>query len=219
MNAAASILLITALSIPTNTLVLRSGEHIAVDGNVRVDAGRVLFRSGGALYSIPSSEVDVEATREAGNPIPIPAESRGKLRVSAEEKEKLLRDLEQNHSGTAAPSNALDVRPAASPAERVQMSEDEWSWRRTARSYEEAVHRAQEELDLLNDRAAQLRAHITGLLALGYKPNQFSYDTTQLAYTLDQIPRAQLEVQRAQRAYDQFRDDARRQAVTPGWIR
>ena len=46
-----------------------------------------------------------------------------------------------------------------------------------------------------------------------------SIGATQLAYAEDSIPNAALSVQRAQRAYDQFRDDARRQGVMPGWLR
>ena len=68
-------------------------------------------------------------------------------------------------------------------------------------------------------RAAELRAQISGFLSLGYKPNQFSYQTTQLAYMQEQIPGAELQIQRAQRLYEQFRDDARRQGVIPGWLR
>jgi len=71
----------------------------------------------------------------------------------------------------------------------------------------------------LRDKAAALRAHIGGLLGLGYKPAQFSYDTTVLAYTEEAIPNAELAVQRAERAYEQFRDEARRLGVPPGWLR
>jgi hypothetical protein len=219
MNPVTSILLITALSIPTITLVLRTGERIGVDGTVRVDGGQVLFRSGGALYSIPAAEVDFEASRQTETPAPVRIEAGPKLRVSREERERLLRDLEQNHSGTAANPNNVAVLPGPSGIERQQMNEDEWAWRHEARSHEEGIRRAQEDLDLLQTRAEQLKAHIAGLLSLGFKPNQFTYDTTQLAYTLEQIPHAEVEVQRAQRGYDQFRDDARKQGVTPGWLR
>lgn len=219
MTPLANILLITALSIPTNTLVLRSGQHINVDGSVRQENERVLFRSAGALYSVADDEVDMDATRAAGVPVVIQAEGRARLRVTPEEKQRLLKELEQNHSGTAAPANALDVPPGPTPAERQQANNEEWGWRHQSRAYEENIRRAQEELDLLADKAAALKAHIAGLLSLGYKPGQFSYDTTVLAYTVEQIPRAELEVQRAQRAYDQFRDDARRQGVMPGALR
>lgn len=217
MNVLASMLLLTALTIPTSTLVLKSGEKISVDGSVVVEERRVLFRSGGRLFTITPSEVDFDATRQAAQPAEVPVAERGKLKVSPEERDRLIRELEQNHSGT--PPSPLVVPPGPSPSERQQATTDEWSWRRQARSYQEAIRRAQEDLDLLRDKAEQLRAHITGLLALGYKPEQFTWDSTQLAYTLEQIPYAELEVQRAQRAYDQFRDDARRQGVMPGWLR
>jgi len=220
MSALHSLLLITALSIPTNTLVLKTGERISIEAPLRVDGAQVVFRSGGALYTIPSDEVDIEASRAEGNPVRIQAETRGpRLRVSAEERNRLLRELEENHSGTATPMTAVNVLPPPTAGERAQMSEDEWSWRNRVREYEEQILRAHEDLNLLQDKAESLKAHIAGLLSLGYKPSQFTYDSTQLAYTLDQIPRAELEVQRQQRVYDRFRDDARKQGVTPGWLR
>jgi hypothetical protein len=219
MLGLAHFLLITALVIPTNTLVLRSGQRVAVDGSVSVDAGRVLFRSGGALYSVAVDEVDLDATQAAGVPIAFREEKPGRLKVSPEEKQRLIKELEQNHNGTAAPADALQVPPGPTPEERAAATQDEWSWKRQARQYEEAIRQAQENLDLLRNKAAAIRAHISGLLALGYTPNQFSFDTTQLHYTEDQIPQAQLDLQRAQRAYDQFRDEARRLDVPPGYLR
>jgi len=43
--------------------------------------------------------------------------------------------------------------------------------------------------------------------------------TSQLGLAREQIPLARLEVSRAQRALDQFLDDARKQAILPGWLR
>lgn len=212
-------LLIAALVIQTNTLVLRSGQRIDVDGSVKVESGRVLFRSGGALYSVAEENVDLDATRAAGLPIAFREEKPGRLRVTAEEKQRLIKELEQNHNGTAAPADALQVPPGPTPQERAAATQDEWSWKRQARAYEEAIRQAQENLDMLRNKAAALRAHIAGLLALGHTPNEFSYDSTDLAYTEAAIPQAQLDLQRAQRAYDQFRDDARRQGVPPGYLR
>ena len=220
MTALYSLLLVTALSIPTNTLVLRTGERITIEPPLRVDGVQVIFRSAGALYTIPTDEVDIEASRSEASPARITIESRGnKLRVNAAERDRLLRELEENHSGTAKPMSPVNVLPTPTPAERAQMSEDEWSWRNRVRDYEEQVLRAQENLNLLQDTADSLKAHIAGLLSLGYKPSQFTYDTSRLAYTLEQIPRAELQVQQAQRVYDRFRDDARKQGVTPGWLR
>jgi hypothetical protein len=215
----AHFLLLTALTIQTNTLVLRSGARIPVDGVVRAEAARVIFRSAGALYTVATEEVDLEATREAGTPTVVQTERPGRLKVSPEEKQRLLKDLEENHSGSPGLPAEISVYPEPTPEERAQTTQDEWSWKRQARAYEEGIRRAEENFYLLRDKAAALRAHIGGLLGLGYKPAQFSYDTTLLAYTEEQIPNAELEVQRAQRAYEQFRDEARRLGVPPGWLR
>ncbi len=74
-------------------------------------------------------------------------------------------------------------------------------------------------MDLLESRAAELQAKIHSLVALGYKPAQFTYDTTELQRTRDRLPYARLEVTRALRANEQFREDARREGVLPGWLR
>ena len=220
MQPFATLLLITALSIPTNALVLRDGVRIDVDGAIHVENGRATFRVGGTLYSVPAEEVDLEATRIVeAQAQPAKMQERSRLRVSESQRDRLLRELEQNHEGKPAPAEALRIPPGPTAAERAQTSEDEWSWRGRARGYEEGIRRAQEDLNLLVQRAAELRAQISGFLSLGYKPNQFSYQTTQLAYLQEQIPGAELQIQRAQRLYEQFRDDARRQGVTPGWLR
>jgi hypothetical protein len=220
MFALSRLLLITALSIPTSQLVLRDGARIDVDGAVKVENGHVMFRVGGTLYSVPADEVDLVATRAISPPVSVTkSEERMRLRVGEAERNRLLRDLEQNHVGKPASAEAFRVPPGPTLEQREQATDDEWSWRRQARTYEEGIRRAQEQVDLLQNRADQLKAHIASLLSLGYKPNQFSYDTTQLAYTLEAIPSAQLEVQQAQRVYEQFRDEARRRGVMPGWLR
>jgi len=213
-------LLITALSIPTPQMILRDGARIDVDGPVKIENGQVIFRVGGTLYSVPADEVDLMAMRVISTPLNLAKSAeRTRLRVAETERNRLLRELEQNHEGKPAPAEALRIPPGPTPEQREQATDDEWTWRRQARSYEEGIRRAQENVDLLQDRADQLKAHIASLLSLGYKPNQFSYETTQLAYTLEAIPSAELEVQRAGRAYDQFRDEARRRGVMPGWLR
>ena len=218
MNILATLLLLIAATIPTPTLVLRSGEHIAVDGSVQQAEGRVIFRGAGVLYSLASSEVDFDATRAAGaNVTLVRGDDKMKLKVSREERDRLLRELEQNHTGTPARPDGLKTPPPS--RETVANSEDEWAWRRDARAYEEAVRRAKEELQLVYDRIDKLKDKIRTLAALGYKPSQFTYDTSELQLAYDSIPRAQLEVERAQRELDQFRDDARRLGVMPGWLR
>ena len=219
MNTLASLLLLTALTIPTPTLVLRNGARIDVDGSIRQEEGRVVFRHAGVLYSLPGSEVDFEATRAAAANITLVRadEDKMKLKVSREERDRLLRELEQNHNGQPAPGGGLNVFPAS--PEAATNSQDEWSWRREARGYEDAVRRAKEELQLVYDRIDALKRRIFTLTSLGYKAGQFTYETSQLQQSYDEIPRAQLEVERAQRALDQFRDDARRLGVLPGWLR
>ena len=211
------ILLITALSIPTPTLVFRSGDRLDVDGSVRVEEGRVIFRSGGALYSVPEAEVDLAATRAVVSVPIVKVQTTMRLKISEAERTRLFKELEQNHSGTPTTAK-LPTFPTVSEREQLA-SPEEWSWRRDAQAYEESIRRAREELDLLRTRAEQLRAHIAGLLSLGYKPRQFTYDSTQLEDMRAQIPRAELEVERAERAYAQFKENARRQGILPGWLR
>jgi len=220
MNAFASLLLITTLSIPTTTLILRDGNRIEVDGPIREEHGRVLFIAHGSIYSIALDEVDLKATRASVvPPVIVNGSERARLKVSPEERDRLLRDLEQKHAGKPGPPPIL--QPLASPteAEKQQAVEDEWAWRTKARSYEERIRQAEENRDLLIHRAEQLKAQISGFLSLGFKPAQFTYQSTELEYTLAQIPAAQLEVERADRAWDQFRDDARRLGIMPGWLR
>ena len=50
--------LLLLLTLTTSTLVLRSGDRIAVEGTLREAEGVYTFRSGGQLYSLPKSEVD-----------------------------------------------------------------------------------------------------------------------------------------------------------------
>ncbi len=195
------------------TLVLRSGATINVDGTVTQQDGRVVFRTvDGALYSLAASEV--ERTVTPVDTVTVRPEPK-KLKLPAEERDRLLRELEQSHGGTAVPlSPTLTAPPPAKDT-----TEEEWRWRRESRSHEEALRRAKEEVALLVERVERLQSEIRGLLGLGYKPNQFTLQATQLQNALDQIPYAQLEVTRAQRELDQFRDDARKQDVMPGWLR
>jgi hypothetical protein len=222
-----ALLLAAALAIPSPLLVLRSGERISVEGGVRVEEKTVVFRSAGALYSMPLSEVDLDATRSMVNLVVAKPETRGRLKVSPEERNRLLRELEQNHSGRPAPRPVEVVAEEPSPKEAAKEAaqekeaalDDEWSWRRAARRHEEEVRQAKEEVELLQIRAEELRAQIRSFVSLGFKPNQFTYQTSQLYQTVEAIPRAQLDVARAQRAYDQFKEDARKAGVMPGWLR
>lgn len=224
MNLMAALLLVTTVSLSeATTLVLKSGQTIEVSGPVRVENGVVVFRTPDeTLYSISVAEVDLDATRAAPLPVAIvTAEQRLRLRVSEEEKRRLLEELSRNHSGRPAPEQrSLETPPPPPTREEIAQERGaEWDWRNRAREYEETVRRAKENLDLLIAKVEALRSHIASLISLGFKPNQFTYETTILQYTLELIPYAELEVRRAERTYAQFRDDARRQGVLPGWLR
>lgn len=219
MNLLPSLLLLTAMLIPTPALVLKSGARIAVDDGVKLESGVVYFRSGGSLYSIPSIEVDLDATRTAANAVAAEPVDARKLRVTPEERERLLRELEQNHSGTPASQEQMNVPPpAAAPASETAKG-DEWGWKKAAQAHEEEVRRAKENLALLQERIGELRSKISGFLSQGYKPSQFSYETTVLANYEEQIPQAELEVKRAERSQQQFLEEARRKGIMPGWLR
>ncbi len=219
-----TVLLLTVLALPpqTQTLILRTGTHIAVDGPITEKDGRVVFRpKGGQLYSLPADEIDAEATKAlALQPPPSPDDGKKKLKLTAAERERLLKELANNHNGTPG---AIPQPPAAPPAptkdETAEQTREEWQWRKEARAYDEGVTRAKENLALLEKRAEQLQGEIRSLIMLGYKPRQFSYQTTELQSAVDQLPYARLEVTRAERAREEFREDARRQGILPGWLR
>jgi hypothetical protein len=221
MHSLAIALLVAAIStaqpILTTSLILRNGTHFDVEGPIREEHGRIIFRTSGLLYSIPLEEVDLEATRSAITRMVVArSEPDRKFVVSASERDRLLRALEQNHSGERRAE--IDLTRVYEPRQSPDKG-DEWSWRTSARGYEEAVRRAKEDVELLRARAEGLKNQIQQFFALGYNPKQFTYQSTELQLTADQIPAAELEVTRAERAYDQFRDDARRQGIMPGWLR
>lgn len=219
MVTLATILLSLVLALPTTAIVLRSGQRIEVDGPIRQEQGRVLFRAEGVLYSVPLEEVDLELTRSiTENVTVVRGDDRMRLKKSKEERDRLLRDLERNHSGTAAPPPPAVERSARAESEPAS-NRDEWSWRQAAREYEDGLRQSQEELQLLTDRIDKLRYEISTFVSLGYRPSQFTYQTSELQIAIDSLPRAELQVTRARRALDQFRDDARRQGVMPGWLR
>jgi hypothetical protein len=204
------------------TLVLQSGSRIAVDGPVREENGFVYFRSAGTLYSLNAADV-LRIERATPQPEPKSATKKDvkptprRLRVSDEERRKILEELEKNHSGT--PTVLDDPPPPPSKAEVQQLQREEWDWRRDARAHEEAVRRAREELQLLENRIEQLRSEIHSFVSQGYKARQFTYQTTELVRAQERLPYAQLALERARRAQDQFLDDARRMGILPGWLR
>lgn len=215
--------LLLLFTIATSTLVLRSGDRIAVEGPVRLENGVVTFRMNGLLYSMPAVEVDEEATRRgaAATAKATEAEEIRRLKVSAEERDRLLRELEKNHGGDPIPADQV-FPPAPPPPTRGEVEQrkrDERSWRQMARDYEETVRRAYEELELIEQRIAQLQNEIRTFTGLGFAPRQFTYQTTRLVQAREQLPGARLEIARAERALAQFREDARREGILPGWLR
>ena len=215
--------LVLLFTLATSVLVLRSGDRIGVDGPIREERGVVTFRSSsnGLLYSVPLSEIDEVATRAAEVASEKEADEVRRLKVSAEERDRLLRELEKNHEGQPIPPDQVlpPLPPPPSRTEVEQTRRDERAWRQMAREHEEIVRRAYEELELLEDRINQLQNEIRILTFRGFEPRQFTYQTTQLAFTREQIPAAHLEIRRAERALEQFREDARREGILPGWLR
>jgi len=195
----------------TSTLVLRSGDRIVVEGTPREADGVYTFRSGGLLYSLPASEV----LRIEDVPAAVKETPTKKLRVSEEERKRLLEELAKNHDGQPPQPQKLLDDPPPPPAS----DPDEAHWRARARAHEENIRRAQEDLALLEMRAEELREQIHSFVSLGYQPRQFTYQTTQLARALEQIPAAKLEITRAERAWQEFQEDARKAGVLPGWLR
>lgn len=201
----------------TTTLVLHSGERIAVQGPVKEENGVVTFRLNGQLYSMPASEI---ASRNAAAEEAREAEAEAKevrrLAVSREERDRRIRELEQNHTGVPATPEQLKISP---PPPRKDTRPEERYWRALARQHEEAVLQAEENLALLESRIEELQNDIRGFVSLGYKPEQFTYQTKQLVRTEELLPNARLSLTRAQRAQAEFREDARREGILPGWLR
>jgi len=195
------------------TLILQSGDRMAVEGAVREENGTLIFRSGGLLYSVPVAEVlRVEESDHAPQEKP-----KRRLRVSEERMKELIAELEKNRGGAGvAPPPPPTAKPLPKPEPQP---EDEIHWRSHARAHEENVRRAREELALLEARAEALQAEINTLFALGFQPRDFTYQTTQLARTRERIPYARLEITRAERAWQEFREEARRAGIMPGWLR
>ncbi|HYR27249.1 MAG TPA: hypothetical protein VEU30_02215 [Thermoanaerobaculia bacterium] len=197
----------------TTTLVLHSGDQITVEGPVTEENGVVTFRVKGLLYSVPATEI---ASRGAVPEAEPKTREVRRLTVTAEERDRRLRELEQNRAGVPAPPEQLTITP---PPPQKDMKPEERYWRERAREHEEAVRRAQEDLALLESRIEELRYEIRSFISQGFKPAQFSYQTTRLVRTEELLPAARLAVTRAERAQAQFREDARRDGILPGWLR
>jgi hypothetical protein len=228
------LLLLAALVLPADVevLILRSGEQIALDAPPVEKDRKLIFRSGGRLFSLSLAEIDAEATRrrhQEGSVAHPPAEQPvNRLIVSTEERDRLLARLEESRGSPAphqqpAPAappplprpETLEERRERQASERL---EERW-WREQATRYREAVTRAEEELRLITTRAERLESHILGLLSVGHHPDQFGLQVFQLELARSQIEPARLEVERARRALQRFHETARREGILPGWLR
>jgi hypothetical protein len=221
-----TLILLLAMTLTPSTLVLRSGERITVDGPVREENGVVMFRMNGLLYSVPASEIETQVAPAAPSARPARSldsarDDRRPLAVSPVERDRLLRELERNHAGAPAPSTQTvpPLPPPPSKAEVKERTHEEWQWRQMARDHEESVLRANENLQLIEQRIEELENQIRTFTSLGYKPWQFTYQSRQLLNAADALPGARLAIARAERALAQFREDARRQGILPGWLR
>ena len=200
----------------TTTLVLRSGDRIKVEGPVKEENGVVTFRLDGLLYSMPATEIVSKISDDDATPEAKPVR---RLAVSAEERDRRLRELEKNRSGQPVAQPELRLPPPPTKAEAAEEKAAEREWRARAREHEEAVLRAREDLRLLEERIERLENEIRTFVALGFEPRQFTYQTSRLVLTKERLPAAQLEIERAERAQAQFREEARREGVLPGWLR
>ncbi len=212
-------------------VLLRSGQSIAVAGEVRMADGKLLFRSpAGVLYSIAATEVDFEAmARPEPSADPVVEGDRKtrhparKLNVSPEERDRLLAELSKK-KGRAAPDDTgvLSAPPPLapqSPADKKDAAEAEARWRAEARAAREAVEARREELEALRRRAQELEDQLRMLLSSGYDPNVLSSQVEALDSTRNRIESTQEALRDAQRNLTDLQDRARKAGVMPGWLR
>lgn len=222
--------LASLLTLNPETIVLRSGARMDLQGAMVLRDGQAIFTSPNKrLYSISIDEIDPDATEKLAAERKAAVEERPsqvsaprRFRVSGAERERLLRQIEANHEGKPGPPLDLQrLKDLTAESNSVTVSErgDERYWRDRARSFSEAVTRSREDLQLLLDRQQQLEDQILGFLSRGYNARQFSYQAEQLQLTRDSLAAARLAVTRANRENDRFRDDARREGILPGWLR
>ncbi|HVR42747.1 MAG TPA: hypothetical protein VMS56_04815 [Thermoanaerobaculia bacterium] len=224
----------TLISAPGEEIVLRTGERIAVAGEIRVEGTQVVFRTpAGRLYSIALDEVDLEKTAAdpdvpaaAGSapekaPEAEPAEAppaERKLVVSKEEKERLLRELEGNRSGTEAPEQRALTREGLEEEldRREREREREGPWRAAARAIRERIAQSREAVERLRQRERRLDDEIMALLALGLDPGNHLLQRDQTRADLD---RARASLAATEREMAGLEEEARRAGALPGWLR
>jgi hypothetical protein len=224
------ILLAALLGGPVDRVLLRSGQVIAVSGEIREVDGKLLFRSPtGVLYSIAIEEVDLERTaRPVVSEDPVEKGDRKtrhpakKLNVPPAERDRLLAELAKKKStGPPADAELLSEPPPlkAPPARGEEDAESEARWRGEARAAREAVQTRKDELAALRQRERQLDDQIRTLLSSGYDPNALSAQVLELDTTRNRIDKTQDALREAQRNLTDLQDRARKAGVAPGWLR
>ena len=215
---------------PIDRVLLRSGQVIAVSGEVRQEAGKLLFRTpAGVLYSIAVAEVDFAAMAQTGpREDPIEEHDRQtrhpakKLNVSPQERDRLLAELEGKKG---SPPGDVEVLSPEKPEKTKPNSSRESDpgaeerWRAEARAAREAIEARKRELETLARRARELDDQLRTLLSSGYDPNLLSAQARELDTTKNRITATQEALRDAQRNLTDLQERARRAGVLPGWLR
>lgn len=220
------LLLLRTLPSEIDTLILKSGERIEIEGSVTIEDNTAIFRlANGTLVSMPSDEIDLEGTASVNTETPargkMPGTERKRLRVTDEEKRRLLSELEKSKAPRSVSRQSLPaVLPKTTDSNvEVEGESDELYWRRASRELQENLRQAKEKLDLLTVRERRLQDELLSLRAAGYDTRDFSYVVFELQDTRDAMDQAGLDIQRAKRELAQFQQDAQREGILPGWLR
>jgi len=217
---------------PVKTLVLQSGHRIEIQGDVLKQSDKAVFRNlNGVAYSLPISEIDMDATlgrstdAKGSAPKAEAAEaaegSSKKIKVSEEEKKALLEKLSHNHSGQAPPEpEAAPARDYASsePARAKRGEGDEDAWRQRARNARENVRAAQDRLQTLEEQEQRLEMQVRTLMGLS-DTEGFATLVRQLEDTRTMAGYAWDNVAAAQRNLHALEEEARVKDILPGWLR
>lgn len=226
-----SLLLAAALAAgPVDRVLLRSGQVIAVSGEIREEAGKLLFRSpAGVLYAIAVEEVDFAAMARTGpKEDPIEEHDRDarhparKLNVSPEERDRLLAELEGKKGSPAAKAEILSPEKPENTKPKASRETDpaaEQRWRAEAQAAREAIEVRKRELETLTQRARELDDQLRLMLSSGYDPNLLSAQAQELDATKDRITATQEALRDAQQNLTELQERARKAGVLPGWLR
>ena len=229
----AVILLLGILDGPSE-LVLHDGGTIPIREIVVVENDRLLYRDAlGTLYSIPLHEVDLEGTTDPHRkPVtrrsqavsttdrkpPLPA-----LRVSAEEKERILHDLEKNARQAVPLERSTEPQSAKGPLDDLERPteavEDESEWREQARRLRNRIDDSRSSLEEARRRERELNDFILFVAGSSGNADGYARYVAELADVRENIPRLETALKRAEEAYSSFTELARRRGILPGWLR